>query len=303
MQRKGKGRGEPAKARVIELARENGSTGYYRPLADRLADFNEQFPVRAGEHRLVIEAHHPLDLFPGLARLYEVAISAGKKPVELGLPDMSALTIVFRSKLLDREGNIVATASALKPIDRYKDWESGESSAHQRLLARLGHGGDILDDDEIADMIDQGLQVKIIASERGAAGNKNGSGAAAAAPKTESGGNGAGASPAAASSAAGSVADQATEAGSAPEKPGGEETNGNAALAKLRQRLKDNGFADVSELGQEQAKAKPHRFKVEENGKGYRLMAKTSGRRAILQSLGFAENSKGLWNLSVETAA
>jgi len=66
--------------------------------------------------------------------------------------------VIFRAELLDAEGRMLAAASALRPIQSYKDWEKGETAARQRLLAALGFGGEAFDEDEAGDQEDQGLR-------------------------------------------------------------------------------------------------------------------------------------------------
>ena len=52
---------------------------------------------------------------------------------------------------------MIATATAAKRIQAYKDLEILETAARQRLLAAVGYGGDVLDEDEGRDQRDQGL--------------------------------------------------------------------------------------------------------------------------------------------------
>jgi len=51
----------------------------------------------------------------------------------------------------------LATATAAKVIQSYKDLEVLETAARQRLLAALGFGGEALDADESQDQTDQGF--------------------------------------------------------------------------------------------------------------------------------------------------
>jgi len=99
-----------------------------------------------------------LSLKPGLLKLYEIVLHAGRKPEEAGLPPLNGTgqTLVGRATLRDREGRVLATATAAKPIQSYKDLEVLETAARQRLLAALGFGGEVLDTDETRDQTDQG---------------------------------------------------------------------------------------------------------------------------------------------------
>jgi hypothetical protein len=73
--------------------------------------------------------------------------------------------MVFTASLYDKTGNVVANASAMRfRLSEYKDWEKAETAARQRLLAALGFGGEILDEDEAGDMTEQGLRIKAPAS-------------------------------------------------------------------------------------------------------------------------------------------
>lgn len=140
----------------ITLFTPEGETVRYRRLSARLPKFLEAYPPREG-FRVEAKYLDPVEVKPGLKRLYEAALTAGKTPAEAGLPALTATTVIFRAELIDAEGRILATASALRPIQSYKDWEKGETAARQRLLAALGFGGEVFDEDEAGDQADQGL--------------------------------------------------------------------------------------------------------------------------------------------------
>lgn len=137
----------------------------WRPLSARIGDFLAVYPPAAG-WQVLIEAQDALSLQPGRQALYQAAIIGGRNPAEVGLPALpTAAPVVFRASLINAEGKAVATASALKDIATYKDWEIGESAARQRLLAALGFGGESsLDADETGDISAQGLSVIVPAS-------------------------------------------------------------------------------------------------------------------------------------------
>ncbi|WP_419653104.1 hypothetical protein [Thiolapillus sp.] len=57
-------------------------------------------------------------------------------------PDRDPTLWVFQASLENPEGRIVATASALRRVSEYKDFEIGETAAYQRLITYLGYPGD-----------------------------------------------------------------------------------------------------------------------------------------------------------------
>ncbi len=145
-------------ASIIELYSDSGELVQYRPLSSRIRDFLGPYGPEQG-YAVTTEMVDTLSLKPGLMRLYEAAIQAGRKPEELGLPTLGLAgeTGVCRAVLTNAHGRVVATATAAKRIQAYKDLEILETAARQRLLAALGYGGDVLDEDERQDQRDQGL--------------------------------------------------------------------------------------------------------------------------------------------------
>lgn len=142
----------------VELFTPEGSVKDYKLFSARLPEFLRAFPKEEG-YRVKVDTTDPMSHKPGLLKLYEIAIAAGKNPVEVGLPVIAqANTVVFTASLLDKEGNVLESASALKVILEYKDWEKGETAARQRLISALGFGGECFDADELSDMDDQGLR-------------------------------------------------------------------------------------------------------------------------------------------------
>lgn len=146
------------KTNVVEIFNSDGSVAEYRPLSHRLPAFLDRYGPAQG-YAVVVAAREALALRPGLLRLYEAAIQAGRKPDEVGLPPFTGWErdMHFQARLLDPTGRVVATASAVKPVMQYKDHEIGETAARQRLVAALGFGGEVLDTDEAQDQKDQGL--------------------------------------------------------------------------------------------------------------------------------------------------
>jgi len=145
---------------IIDIFQPDGTVSQYRRLSARLPEFLAAYPPAKG-FRIIIEATDALSLRPGLIRLYEAAVQSGRTLAEAGLPALTEINVMcFKASLLGVEGHVLATASALKPIQSYKDWEIGETAARQRLLAACGYGGEVLDQDEAQDRVDQGLHTK-----------------------------------------------------------------------------------------------------------------------------------------------
>jgi len=132
---------------VYHLFNESGSVTNYKKVSARLPAFLEQYGPKAG-YSLIGEVTDLLGIQPGkLALLQENKTTIDKEDT----------CLIFTRKLL-KDGQVVATASALKIIQEYKDYESGETAALQRLLALLGFGGESLDDDEEKDFKAQNLK-------------------------------------------------------------------------------------------------------------------------------------------------
>jgi hypothetical protein len=150
----------PSTPRKIVLIRsEDGTVHEYVPFSERLPDFLEEYPIEQG-YRVVIDHDDRLSTMPGLLDLYRDALSNGRQPNEVGLPDLLRFPqVVFTAKLI-HQGQVVRTASAKREIVYYKDWEVGETAAYQRLLAALGFGSSDFDRDEEQDQHDQGLRLQ-----------------------------------------------------------------------------------------------------------------------------------------------
>lgn len=143
---------------IVEWFSSEGEMVRYRPLSARLPEFLAVYGPERG-FSVDTELQDPLSLKPGLSKLYEIVLQAGRKPEEVGLPPLSAAdqTLVCRATLRDPTGRVLATATAAKVIESYKDLEVLETAARQRLLAALGFGGEALDTDESQDQTDQGF--------------------------------------------------------------------------------------------------------------------------------------------------
>ena len=145
-------------SKIVEWFSSEGEVVRYRPLSVRLPAFLAVYGPERG-FSVDTELQDPLSLKPGLLKLYEIALQAGRKPEEVGLPPLNAAdqTLVCWATLRDPAGRVLATATAAKVIQSYKDLEVLETAARQRLLAALGFGGEALDADESQDQTDQGF--------------------------------------------------------------------------------------------------------------------------------------------------
>lgn len=144
-------------SKIVEWFTAEGAVVQYRPLSARLPAFLAVYGPERG-YAVDTALQDSLSLKPGLMRLYETVLQAGRKPEEVGLPPLSVAgqTLVCRATLRDPAGRVLATATAAKVIQSYKDLEVLETAARQRLLAALGFGGDVFDRDEDQDRADQG---------------------------------------------------------------------------------------------------------------------------------------------------
>lgn len=144
-------------SKIVEWFTAEGAVVQYRPLSARLPAFLAVYGPERG-YAVDTAMQDSLSLKPGLMKLYETVLQAGGKPEAVGLPPLSVAgqTLVCRATLRDPAGRVLATATAAKVIQSYKDLEVLETAARQRLLAALGFGGDIFDRDEDQDRADQG---------------------------------------------------------------------------------------------------------------------------------------------------
>ena len=141
--------------RVVELFDQHGNPFKYKRLSTRIPDFLRDYP--ANEYSVVISATDTLSLKPGLLALYQKCIESGKSFEDAGLPAYtSADSFVFTAQLM-HNGVVVRQTSAVSRVREYKDYECGETAALQRLLAQLGYGGEVFDEDEDRDFVQQDL--------------------------------------------------------------------------------------------------------------------------------------------------
>jgi hypothetical protein len=146
--------------KIVLIRSDDGTVHEYVPFSERLPAFLEQYPIEQG-YCVVIDHSDRLSTVPGLLELYRDALSNGRPPSDVGLPDLLRFPqVVFTAKLV-HQGHVVRTASAKRDIVFYKDWEVGETAAYQRLLASLGFGSSDFDRDEAQDQQDQGLRTQM----------------------------------------------------------------------------------------------------------------------------------------------
>lgn len=143
-------------SKVVHIQNLNGETNQYVKVSARVPAFLEVYGPDKG-YRVLAHSTDYLDFAQGRKELWIALAAQGKLPEQHIKELMEERKVVFKSQLVDKEGNVVAESSAIKPIWNLKDYESGETAAFQRLLARLGFGGDVFDSDEDNDMNSQGL--------------------------------------------------------------------------------------------------------------------------------------------------
>jgi hypothetical protein len=130
----------------------------YRTYAARLPAFLKAYSPKVG-YRVEIGWTDLLSLQTGRLSLLREAILAGRKPDDVGLPGIEADVnkLVCTARLLDPQGQVVRTGGASMEIVEHKDFEKLETAANQRLLAALGYGGEVFDEDEDTDLRAQGI--------------------------------------------------------------------------------------------------------------------------------------------------
>lgn len=147
--------------RFVTFTDDGGNDVRYQRYAARLPAFLEMYNPKSG-YRVEIERTDLLSQQKGRLSLLREAIIAGKKPSDVGLPgiERDVSILVCTAKLLDPQNQVVRSASAAMHVIEHKDFETLETAANQRLLAALGFGGEVFDEDEDADLRAQGHQVR-----------------------------------------------------------------------------------------------------------------------------------------------
>lgn len=148
----------------MEIFNPDGQVTEYLPVSDRIAQFLEKYGPDKG-FRVRTNVRDYLDINPGLKAVYAAAARSGT--VLSGLPTVNREVFCFEVRLVSPEGKVVAQASALRQIDltssfafQARLWESAETAAFQRLMARVGFGSDTLLADEQRDMAARGTDFK-----------------------------------------------------------------------------------------------------------------------------------------------
>lgn len=129
----------------------------YKRYAARIPAFLNAYPPKEG-YCVVISWTDLLSLQTGRLSLLREAVIAGRKPSDVGLPGIEndVNTLVCTARLLDPQEQVVRSGSATMQVLEFKDFEKLETAANQRLLAALGFGGEVFDEDENADLAAQG---------------------------------------------------------------------------------------------------------------------------------------------------
>jgi len=142
-------------SKIVTIFNNNGTTSEYEALSSRWPKFLTAFPVQDG-FSVTVKATEYTSFRESTLELTKLALEKGIKPIDLGIPEMGN-GVVFEATLR-KGGEVLASASALKSIQSYKDWEIGETAARQRLAAACGFGGDVFDRDEKDDMSAQDIK-------------------------------------------------------------------------------------------------------------------------------------------------
>lgn len=142
--------------KVVSIFNDDGTASQYTRVSARIPEFLKKYGPDQG-FRVRSEIVDYLDVSEGRKAFLMGLIEKGLLPNERVEEVLNDKRYVFKAQLQDQEGNVVAEATAVKRVWREKDFETGETAALQRLLARVGFGGDVFDIDEINDMEDQKL--------------------------------------------------------------------------------------------------------------------------------------------------
>ncbi len=127
-----------------------GDTKTYKRYSARLPEFNAKFGPGTG-YRVESAIQALTEFQPRRMAAITEAVRAGQKPDDFGLGKLGGL-MVCTHRLIDSEGRVVCDARAAAAVQQYKDLEVLETASHQRLMAKVGFGGDIFDDDEDRDI-------------------------------------------------------------------------------------------------------------------------------------------------------
>lgn len=127
-----------------------GEIREYVRYSARLDDFNRKFGPET-EYRVVSSISGLLDLQPSRMAAVQEAAGNGLKPQDCGLGKLSNM-MVCTHRLLNANGDVVCDAHAAMAVTGHKDLECLATASHQRLMAKVGFGGEIFDEDEDRDI-------------------------------------------------------------------------------------------------------------------------------------------------------
>lgn len=134
----------------------DGEAREYLTVSERLPEFQKRFPMDDG-YRVIRTHESAIDFGSSVHKIWIEALQAGKDPVQLGLPRLTGMGVIFKAELY-KDDTLIANASAYKNVANTKDWEAGETASFQRLMAATGLGGSDLDADDQYDRITSGLE-------------------------------------------------------------------------------------------------------------------------------------------------
>lgn len=141
---------------VIQIYNNDGTASSYKTVSARIAGFLAEYGPKHG-YRISSSAMDYLSFAQGRLTLSMALANQGTLPAEEAVNLLKNARVLFTCKLINKEGDVIAEASAVKNVIQLKDHETGETAAFQRLMAKLGHGGEVFDNDEFNDMLDQQL--------------------------------------------------------------------------------------------------------------------------------------------------
>lgn len=141
---------------VIQIYNNDGTASSYKTVSARITGFLAEYGPAKG-YRIHSSSMDYLNFTQGRLALSMALANQGSLPAEEAVNLLKNARVLFTCQLINKEGDVMAEASAVKNVIQLKDHETGETAAFQRLMAKLGHGGEIFDHDEFNDMLDQKL--------------------------------------------------------------------------------------------------------------------------------------------------
>lgn len=128
-------------SRSYTVVNDDGEAVNRRFFVDRLADFNERFPLKEGWALIV--SYEPVDL---------LALASSSESAKLDK------AMLVTAKLENPHGRIVRMASSLSAVSAWKSHESNETNAIARLLELCGIRGELLTDDDQRELARSGFK-------------------------------------------------------------------------------------------------------------------------------------------------